>query len=100
MLKQLRGIALVALAVTLTATTACSSNNSATPAPDNANKEPDKVTYVTAFGAVGRDAFAWVAQDQGFFKEAKLDVTIQLGAAVDQNLTALASGQAQFAALD
>jgi NitT/TauT family transport system substrate-binding protein len=101
MLKQLRGIALVALAVTLTATTACSSGNSGTPAPDsNANKEPDKITYVTAFGAVGRDAFAWVAQDQGFFRDAKLDVTIQLGAAVDANLTALASGQAQFAALD
>ena len=100
MLKQLRGIALVALVVTLTATTACG-NNATTTTPDtNANKEPDKITYVTAFGAVGRDAFAWVAQDQGFFRDAKLDVTIQLGAAVDSNLTALASGQAQFAALD
>lgn len=63
-------------------------------------KKLDQVTYLTAFGAVGRDAFAWVAQEKGYFKEAGLDVTIQLGAATGENLKGLAAGQAQFANLD
>jgi NitT/TauT family transport system substrate-binding protein len=60
----------------------------------------DRVTYVTAFGAAGRDAFAWIAREKGYFREANLDVTIQLGKASGENLKALASGKAQFAALD
>jgi NitT/TauT family transport system substrate-binding protein len=60
----------------------------------------DRVTYVTAFGAVGRDAFAWVALDKGYFREAGLDVTIQLGAATGENLKMLAAGRAQFANID
>jgi NitT/TauT family transport system substrate-binding protein len=60
----------------------------------------DKVTYLTAFGAVGRDAFAWVALEKGYFRDAGLDVTVQLGAATSENLKVLAAGRAQFAALD
>jgi NitT/TauT family transport system substrate-binding protein len=97
MLKHLRAIALVVVAATVVSTAACSADE---PTTNTGTKEPDKVTYLTAFGAVGRDAFAWVAQEKGFFKEANVDVTIQLGAAVDSNLTALAAGQAQFATLD
>jgi NitT/TauT family transport system substrate-binding protein len=60
----------------------------------------DKITYVTAFGAVGRDSFAWVAKEKGFFRDAGIDVDIQKGAGNVQNLTLIKSGQAQFAALD
>ncbi|MFC7534157.1 ABC transporter substrate-binding protein [Actinoplanes sp. GCM10030250] len=60
----------------------------------------DKITYLTAFGAVGRDAFAWVAEDKGYFRDAGLDVTIQLGAATGENIKVLSAGQAQFANLD
>lgn len=60
----------------------------------------DKVTYLTAFGAAGRDAFAWVAEEQGYFRQAGLDVTIQLGKATGENLKALAAEQVQFATLD
>jgi NitT/TauT family transport system substrate-binding protein len=100
MLKHVRAIALVALAATAISAAGCGKSASTTDPKGNTNKASDKVTYVTAFGAVGRDAFAWVAQEKGFFTEAGLEVTIQLGAAVDQNLSALAAGQAQFAALD
>ncbi len=55
-----------------------------------------KVTYLTAFGAAGRDAFAWIAQEKGYFAEAGLDVDIKLGAATGENLKALAAGQADF----
>jgi NitT/TauT family transport system substrate-binding protein len=67
---------------------------------DEPRGNTDKVTYLTAFGAVGRDAFAWVAQEKGYFREAGLDVTIQLGAATGENLKVLAAGRAQFANLD
>jgi NitT/TauT family transport system substrate-binding protein len=100
MLKHVRAIALVALAATVISAAGCGRSASTTDPKGNTNKALDRVTYVTAFGAVGRDAFAWVAQEKGFFTEAGLEVTIQLGAAVDQNLSALAAGQAQFAALD
>ena len=60
----------------------------------------DQVTYLTAFGAAGRDAFAWIAQEKGYFREANLNVTIQLGKATGENLKALASGRVQFTALD
>nr|BFE66677.1 ABC transporter substrate-binding protein [Dactylosporangium thailandense] len=89
-----------ALAVVMIGAAGCSSDSQPQPAAAGAGKPADKVTYLTAFGAVGRDAFAWVAQDKGYFKEAGLDVTIQLGAATGENLKGLASGQAQFANLD
>jgi len=99
--KHLRAIALVALAATVIATAGCSKKTDATGTDKGAAAAtPDKVTYVTAFGAVGRDALAWVAEEKGFFKEANFDVTIQLGAATDQNLSALTAGQAQFASID
>jgi len=63
-------------------------------------KSKDKVTYVTAFGAIGRDAFAWVAQEKGYFAEAGLEVAIQKGAGNVQNLTMIKANQAQFGALD
>ncbi|GAA3451728.1 ABC transporter substrate-binding protein [Dactylosporangium matsuzakiense] len=89
-----------ALAVVLIGVAGCSSDSKSDPTPAAQNKAPDKVTYLTAFGAVGRDAFAWVAQEKGYFKEAGLDVDIQLGAATGENLKGLASGKAQFANLD
>jgi len=60
----------------------------------------DRVTYLTAFSAAGRDAYAWVAQDKGYFQQQHLNVQIELGKATGENLKALASGQAQFASLD
>ncbi|WIM93600.1 ABC transporter substrate-binding protein [Actinoplanes oblitus] len=68
--------------------------------PDGGRPAADRVTYLTAFGAVGRDAFAWVAQEKGYFRDAGIDVTIQLGAATGENLKVLAAGKAQFANLD
>jgi NitT/TauT family transport system substrate-binding protein len=91
------GAATVLVAALAVALSGCSSADKNT---NKASAAPDKVTYLTAFGAAGRDAFAWVAQEKGFFKDAHLDVTIQLGAATGENLKAVAAGQAQFANLD
>jgi NitT/TauT family transport system substrate-binding protein len=76
------------------------SNGTAPSAGAPSSTDLDKVIYITAFGAAGRDAFAWIAQEKGYFRAQHLDVQIQLGKATGENLKALASRQAQFAALD
>lgn len=58
------------------------------------------VTFLTAFGTQGRDAYAFVAAEKGYFTEAGLHVTIQPGKAGDYNHQQLAGGKAQFAAVD
>lgn len=83
-------------AAAVAAAAGCSKSKSTT----GSSSTPDKVSYLTAFGAVGRDAFIWVAQDKGYFKAANIDITIQLGAATDKNLAALSAGKVQFTALD
>ncbi|NMO50760.1 ABC transporter substrate-binding protein [Actinoplanes sp. TBRC 11911] len=69
-------------------------------APSSSSAPVDHVTYMTGFGAVGRDSFVWVAREKGWFKEAGIEVDIQKGAGNTPNLTALKSNQAQFAAMD
>ncbi len=63
-------------------------------------RESDEVTYLTNFGQLGRDAYSYHALRQGFFADARLTVTIEPGTGTAGNLQALASGQAQFAAVD
>jgi NitT/TauT family transport system substrate-binding protein len=65
-----------------------------------ANKQPDKVTYLTGFGILGRESYVHVAVAKGFFKEAGLDVTIQPGQAGQYNSNQVLAGQAHFAAVD
>lgn len=87
----------VTLAATLLATAACGGDDNDDPTGAG---ELDQVTYVTAFGQVGRDAYAWVAEDQGFFEAAGLSVEIQPGAGTGPNLQTLEAGQADFVSLD
>ena len=99
MIRRSRVLAATLLAAVLATASACSgSDDDATKA--DANGKVTKVTYVTGFGAVGRDSFVWVAKEKGYFKEVGLDVDIQKGAGNTQNLTLIKSGQAQFAAMD
>ena len=84
----------LAVLVLVVAVGGCGADESATP------RNSDRVTYVTAFGAVGRDAFVWVAARKGYFARAGIDVTIQNGAGNVQNLRMIKTNQAQFGALD
>ncbi len=93
-----RTLAVAAIVTSLVAAAGCSSDKASS--SGGSSKTPDKVSYLTAFGAVGRDAFIWVAQDKGYFKDANIDIDIKPGAAADTNLKALSANQAQFAALD
>jgi NitT/TauT family transport system substrate-binding protein len=89
--RHLNTILATGLAVALSATGGCAA------AEDSGL---DQITYVTAFGAVGRDAFAWVAREKGFFAQAGLDVDIQPGSGTGGNLQLLAAGQAEFVSGD
>jgi NitT/TauT family transport system substrate-binding protein len=91
MIWRSRGSAAALLTVALIVAGGCSGSAAA---------KTDKVTYVTGFGAVGRDSFIWVAQDKGYFKDVGIEVGIQKGAGNIPNLTMIKSNRAQFAALD
>lgn len=59
-----------------------------------------KVRYLTAFNAFGREAYAFVADEKGYFAEQGLDVEIAIGSGSGENMAALASGAADFAPVD
>lgn len=96
MIRSYRTATVFCTAATLLAAAACDSNSSS----KSQSSAKDHITYVTAFGAAGRDAFAWVAEQKGYFRQAGIDVQIELGKATGENLKALASGNAQFTSLD
>jgi len=104
MFRRSRVLAATLLAAVLVTASACSSSDdsksSGTTGSSGGSGALKKVTYVTAFGAVGRDSFAWVAKEKGYFKDAGLDVTIQKGAGNAQILGLIKAKQADFAALD
>src|SRR3954467_14394626 len=103
MIRRSRVLAAALLTAVLVTASACSGSDkkdSGATAASGKGGEVTKVTYVTGFGAVGRDAFAWVAKEKGYFQAAGLDVDIQKGAGNTQNLTLIKSGQVQFAAMD
>ncbi|MGI5490988.1 ABC transporter substrate-binding protein [Microtetraspora malaysiensis] len=60
----------------------------------------ESVHYLTSFNTFGRDAYAYVAQEKGYFKEAGLDVDIKPGSGTVDVMKLLASGRADFGAGD
>ncbi|GAA3646078.1 ABC transporter substrate-binding protein [Nonomuraea antimicrobica] len=60
----------------------------------------EKVTYLTSFGNFGRDAYAWVAKEKGFFREAGLDVDIKPGGGTGDNISKVEAGAAMFTPVD
>ncbi|MFC7642939.1 ABC transporter substrate-binding protein [Streptosporangium lutulentum] len=74
----------------LAAVTGCgnSGNSGNSPEADSsATKALEKVTYLTSFGNFGRDAYAWVAKEKGFFAEAGFEVDIKPGGGTGDNLS-------------
>ncbi|MBP2330302.1 NitT/TauT family transport system substrate-binding protein [Kibdelosporangium banguiense] len=80
----------ILLAAALAAASACSASE--VPAAGGT----DKITYLTSFNTFGRDAYAYVALEKGYFSESRLDVTINPGSATVEVLKLVASGRADF----
>jgi NitT/TauT family transport system substrate-binding protein len=98
MTRRYRALTALALIATL-AVSGCQGGSNESSA-NTGDRPMDEITYITAFGAVGRDAFAWVGVEKGFFRDAGINMKIQLGAGTEPNLKAISSGQAQFGSLD
>ncbi|MEU0840606.1 ABC transporter substrate-binding protein [Streptomyces sp. NPDC005962] len=90
------GLALTACAVALSLTTSCGSGSTtgATSADGKA-----KITVLRSNGAIFEPLY--LAQQQGYFEDAGLDVTIKAGAQdTSQNAPSVLGGEAQFAMTD
>lgn len=98
-MKKLTRTALVAAVAALgMAVTGCSAQtgNGTTKTDPDSSVEMVDVTYLTSFNTFGRDAYAFVALEKGYFKEAGFNVEIQPGTGTVDVLKLIASGQADF----
>ncbi|QXJ23840.1 ABC transporter substrate-binding protein [Actinomadura graeca] len=90
-MRHTRLVALAAAALACLSSAACGDGGK------TAKSGGAEVTYMTAFGTFGREAYAYVAKDKGFFRDAGIDVTIQPGQGTGNNLKLMTAGKADFA---
>lgn len=76
------------------------SGNGNANANGSGNAAPEKVTYLTGAGILGREAYVYVAMEKGYFKEAGFEVDVQPGKGTNANLQILQGGKADFAVVD
>ncbi|MCT2276414.1 ABC transporter substrate-binding protein [Micromonospora chalcea] len=100
MRRLTRTVAAAALATALALVGGCSSDSDKSESGSGNGGALEKVTYLTSFGNFGRDSYAWVAKDKGFFKEAGFDVDIKPGQGTGSVIQTITGGQAQFGPID
>jgi len=83
-----------AVAVALLAIAACGSTSSAD--SGSSGKETTSVSYLTGFNTFGRDAYAYVAKEKGYFADEGLEVDINPGTGTVDVLKLVAGGRADF----
>ncbi|MEU9507507.1 ABC transporter substrate-binding protein [Micromonospora sp. NPDC048170] len=99
MRRLTRTVAAAALATALALVSGCSGDSDSGAKGGNGGAL-EKVTYLTSFGNFGRDSYAWVAKEKGFFKEAGFDVDIKPGQGTGAVIQQIVGGQAQFGPID
>ncbi|PTA45450.1 ABC transporter substrate-binding protein [Micromonospora sp. RP3T] len=100
MRRLTRTVAAAALATALALVGGCSSDSDKSESSGGTGGALEKVTYLTSFGNFGRDSYAWVAKDKGFFKEAGFDVDIKPGQGTGSVIQTITGGQADFGPID
>ncbi|MEU7618196.1 ABC transporter substrate-binding protein [Micromonospora rifamycinica] len=100
MTRLTRTVAAATLATALALVSACSGGSDSADAKAGDGTSLEKVTYLTSFGNFGRDSYAWVAKDKGFFKEAGFDVEIKAGQGTGAVIQTIVGGQADFGPID
>ncbi len=85
--------------MTLSATAACS-DDSGDDGGSNGGQALEKIVYLTSFGTFGRDSYAHVALEKGYFKEAGFDVEIKPGGGTATNIQQIVGGNATFTPID
>ena len=94
-----RTLVAAALATTLAAAAGCSDDGDDTSA-SGGTQTLEKITYLTSFGSFGRDSYAYVAKEKGYFRDAGFDVDIQVGAGSGAGIKQIVAGTAQFTPID
>ena len=82
------------LAVSVGAAAACSNG------AKSSTKPLEKITYLTAYGNYGRDAFIYVAMEKGYFAAAGFDVQVKVGSGTGLNIKQILAGTATFTPVD
>jgi NitT/TauT family transport system substrate-binding protein len=93
-----RSVIAGALAVSLSAAAGCGDDSKDDGA--NGGQSLEKVVYLTSFGNFGRDSYAYVAKEKGYFKDAGFDVDIKPGAGTGENIKQIIAGNANFTPVD
>jgi NitT/TauT family transport system substrate-binding protein len=93
-----RSVVAGALAVSLSAAAGCSGSDDDT--DKGSGQALEKITYLTSFGTFGRDSYAYVAKEKGYFKDAGFDVDIKPGAGTGENIKQIVAGNAAFTPID
>jgi NitT/TauT family transport system substrate-binding protein len=86
-------VALVAVLALATGMSACNDDSKS---GANGEAKLEKVNYLTSFGTFGREAYAYVALEKGYFKDAGLDVSITPGKGTVDVMKIVAGGQADY----
>ncbi len=95
--KAFAGLALAAVVAVAVASSASGSQHRQKAAHKRALTS---ITYSTSFGNFGRDAYAWVALEKGYFRDAGFDVKIVPGAGSVAVAQAIAAGSVDFGPAD
>lgn len=95
-----RAVGAATLAMALALVGGCGTSDDSKADSGDGVQPLEKVTYLTSFGNFGRDSYAWVAKEKGFFKEAGFDVEIKPGQGSADNVKLVVGGQAQFSPID
>jgi NitT/TauT family transport system substrate-binding protein len=94
-----RSVVAGALALTMSAAAGCS-DDSADGDGGSSGASLEKITYLTSFGVFGRDAYAYVALEKGYFKDAGFEVEVKPGSGSGENIKSIVAGNAQFTPID
>jgi NitT/TauT family transport system substrate-binding protein len=89
-----RGALALAPAVALVA--GCSSSKDKKTTGGTGDGALDQVTYMTGFGTFGREAYAYVADAKGFFRDNGIKVKIVPGSGQEADLAGLIAGKIDF----
>lgn len=91
-----RGALALAPVIALAAGCSSSKDKSNTGGSTGGSGALDKVNYMTGFGSFGREAYAWVADSKGYFRDNGLDVKILPGSGQPSEVAGLATGKTDF----
>src|SRR3954447_13052390 len=99
---KVRGRFLVGVALPLAPSVAIVASASGSQAREGAasKRALTSITYSTSFGNFGRDAYAWVALEKGYFRDAGFDVKIVPGAGSVAVAQAIGAGSVDFGPAD